>query len=52
MENTHKQLAALNSDSIRHLVNVINEKNIRKDDVLKLICEGDSYYLLYYEDCD
>jgi len=52
MENTHKQLVALNSDSIRHLVNEINERCITKDDVLDLICENNSYYLLYYEDID
>jgi len=52
MENTHKQLTALNTDSVRTLINMINEMGIQKDDILKIICEQDSYYLLYYENCD
>lgn len=52
MDNTNKRLMALNSDSIRHLINAINERNIAKEDVLKLICEDHSYYLLYYENCN
>lgn len=53
MENTRKQLTALNSDSIRSLVNAVNERGIQRDDVLgNPICINDSYYLLYYEDCD
>ena len=53
MENTQKQLTALNSDSIRHLINAVNERGIQKNDILgnPLYVEG-SYYLLYYEDCD
>lgn len=52
MENTKKWLVALNLYSIRELVDTINNKNIRKEDVLDLIHKDDSYYLLYYEDCD
>lgn len=50
MGNTQKQLTALNTDSIRNLVNTVNELGIQKEDVLKLVCEKDSYYLLYYRD--
>lgn len=49
MENTYKRLTALNSDSIRQLINAINEKGIQKDDVLAFIPDKESYYLLYYE---
>jgi hypothetical protein len=52
MENTRKQLTALNTDSIRHLVNIVNELNIKKEDVLKLFYQDGSYYLLYYVDCE
>lgn len=52
MENTHKWLKALNADSIRTLVDAVNENGIQKDDVLDIIINGDSYYLLYYQECD
>lgn len=52
MKNTSKRLAALNTDSLRGLVDTINERNIMKDDVLKLYEKEDSYFLLYYEDVD
>jgi len=52
MENTHKRLTALNADSIRALVNAVNENGIQKDDILDIIINGDSYYLLYYQECD
>jgi hypothetical protein len=50
MENTKKQLMALNTDSIRRLVNTINELGIEKEDVLKLFYQDGSYYLLYYHE--
>lgn len=53
MENTRKRLTALNADSIRALVNAVNENGIQKDDILgDIITNGDSYYLLYYQECD
>jgi len=52
MENTHKRLTALNADSIRVLVDAVNENGIQKDDILDIIINGDSYYLLYYQECD
>lgn len=52
MENTHKQLTALNADSIRSLVDSVNEIGIQKEDVLKLISTDDGYYLLYYQERD
>lgn len=52
MKNTNKQLTVLNADSIRHLVDAINERTIMKEDVLELVRKEDSYFLLYYEDCD
>jgi len=52
MKDTNKRLTALNTDSVRHLVNIINELDIKKEDVLKLFYQDGSYYLLYYENCD
>lgn len=52
MKNTQKRLTALNADSLRHLIDEVNEKQIMKDDVLKLIFKDDTYFLLYYEDCE
>ncbi len=52
MKNTRKRLTALNADSVRSLVDIINEEQIMKEDVLKLLCTNDSYYLLYYKDVD
>jgi len=52
MENTNKQLTALTSDSIRRLIDTINERKIMKEDVLKLISKDGVYFLLYYESCD
>ena len=53
MENTRKKLMALNADSIRSLVNIVNEMGIQKEDVLgPPTLVNDSYYLLYYKNCD
>ena len=52
MENTHKQLTALNAHSIRSLVDSANEIGIQKEDVLKLMSTDDGYYLLYYQERD
>lgn len=49
MGNTQKQLAALNADSIRELITLVNQKQIQKEDVLAFAPENNSYYLLYYE---
>lgn len=52
MEDTGKRLTVLNMHSIRSLVDTINSRGIQKDDILKIIHKEDSYFLLYYEDCD
>lgn len=53
MENTHRQLTALNTDSLRALIDEVNDRQIMKDDILgSPICIDNSYYLLYYEDLD
>lgn len=52
MGNIRKKLAALNADSVRALVNTVNELDIQKEDVLSLIQHDNSYYLLYYRECD
>ena len=52
MKNISRKLTALNADSIRHLINEVNERHIMKDDVLDLVYADDSFCLLYYEDRD
>lgn len=52
MENTNKRLTALNTDSVRSLINIINEEHIMKEDVLDLLHTNGEYYLLYYKDCE
>lgn len=52
MGDSRKQLTALNSDTLRDLINKVNDRGIEKDDILgNPILVEDSYYLLYYTDC-
>lgn len=53
MKNTHKKLAALNADSLRDLVNAVNEMELSKDDILgPPMYQDGSYCILYYQDCN
>ena len=34
--------------NVRHIINLANEKNIKKEDIVSLLKEGGQYILVYY----
>lgn len=44
-EKTMKVIWGMN---VRHIINLANEKNIKKEDIVSLLKEGGQYILVYY----
>ena len=44
-EKTMKVIWGMN---VRHIVNLANEKNVKKEDIVSLLKEGGQYVLVYY----
>jgi hypothetical protein len=44
-EKTMKVIWGMN---VRHIINLANEKNIKKEDIVSLLKEGGQYILIYY----
>lgn len=48
MEDTGQRLTALSSMTLRGLVQKVNEKMIRHDDVVGVLRDNENFILLYY----
>lgn len=44
-----KQLTAINSFTLRNLIDKVNELGIQKEDIVNIIKENETFLLLYYK---
>jgi len=49
MKEETQRMAALSSMTLRNLISKVNELGIQKEDIVKVVKEGESFFLLYYK---
>lgn len=49
MKDEVKFMSCFTVDNIKHIVKEVNNRNIRKDDLVNILYDNNQYYVLYYK---
>lgn len=44
-----KTLTAISSMTLRNLINKVNELGVQKEDIVRIVKENETFFLLYYK---